>query len=94
MPAWRNVRRAFTFNIFQKMFNSMNNTYKKYCPNVFVAQCEQKHEKGDIIEMTTKHGQTHEAIVFNLVGQNSTHFFYSIVRADGFNVQQWAKRRA
>jgi len=25
------------------------NTYKKYCPNVFVAQCEEKHEKGDTI---------------------------------------------
>ena len=25
------------------------NTYKKYCPNVFVAQCEEKHEKGETI---------------------------------------------
>jgi len=26
----------------------------KYCPNVFVAQCEEKHEKGDTIN-THKH---------------------------------------
>lgn len=25
------------------------NTYRKYCPNVFVAQCTEKHEKGDTI---------------------------------------------
>ena len=25
------------------------NTYAKYCPNVFVAKCTERHEKGDII---------------------------------------------
>lgn len=28
------------------------NTYAKYCPNVYLAKCEEKHEKGDIIEVT------------------------------------------
>jgi hypothetical protein len=68
--------------------------YKKFCPNVFVAQCEQEYTKGDTIAMTTKYGKEHEAIVFNLVGKNSTHFFYSVVRADGFDRQAWAQRRA
>ena len=70
------------------------NTYTKFCPNVFVAKCETEHAKGDIIHMSTKYGDGHEAIVFNLVGKTATHFFYSVVRADGFNVQEWAKRRA
>lgn len=70
------------------------NTYKKFCPNVFVAQCEQEYSKGETITMTTKYGQSHEAIVFNLVGKNATHFFYSVVRADGFDHRAWAQRRA
>lgn len=71
------------------------NTYTKYCPNVFVAKCIEKHEKGDIIEMTTKYGQTHEAIVFNYLGTTKDgQFCYSIVRADGYNVQERAKAKA
>lgn len=67
------------------------NTYAKYCPNVFVAKCEQEYQKGDIIEMTTKYGKTHECIVFNLVAKQPGFFYYSIVRADGYNVQERAK---
>lgn len=70
------------------------NTYHKFCPNVFLAKCEEKHEKGSQIIVETKHGGEHRCIVFNQVGKNATHFFYSVVRADGFNVQEWAKRRA
>lgn len=44
------------------------NTYKKYCPNVFVAQCTEKHEKGDIIIVETKYGKENECIVHNFVG--------------------------
>jgi hypothetical protein len=44
------------------------NTYTKFCPNVFVAKCVEKHEKGDVIEMTTKYGQTHEVEVYNHLG--------------------------
>ena len=29
--------------------NIKNNTYKKYCPNVFVAQCEEKTRKKVIL---------------------------------------------
>jgi hypothetical protein len=71
------------------------NTYKKYTANVFVAKCEEQHEKGAIIEMSTKYGQTHEAIVFNLVFRDKEGFYYySIVRADGYNIQERAKAKA
>ena len=43
------------------------NTYSKYCPNVWVAKCEDKHEKGEIIELETKYGKVNEHIVWNLL---------------------------
>lgn len=70
------------------------NTYYKFCPNVFLAKCEEKHEKGETILVTTKHGKENESIVFNLIFERGGFYYYSIVRADGFNVQEWAKRRA
>jgi len=69
-------------------------TYAKYCPNVFVAKCDQQHEKGSIIEIETKYGKIHEVIVFNLIHQKNGSFYYSIVRADGYNVQERAKQKA
>lgn len=70
------------------------NTYYKYAPNVFLAKCDEKHEKGEEILVTTKYGKENESIVFNLVFERDGFYYYSIVRADGFNVQEWAKRRA
>lgn len=70
------------------------NTYTKYAPNVFVAKCTEPHEKGETIPVTTKYGKENDSIVFNLVGQKDGFYYYSIVRADGFNVQEYAKRRA
>lgn len=70
------------------------NTYYKLCPNVFLAKCEEKHEKGETILVTTKHGKENESIVFNLIFERDGFYYYSIVRADGFNVQEWAKRKA
>ena len=70
------------------------NTYSKFVPNVFLAKCEEKHEKGEVIEVTTKHGKDNECIVFNLIAEKGGFYYYSIVRANGFNVQEWAKRRA
>ena len=74
------------------------NTYKKYCPNVFVAQCEEEYNKGDIITVTTKRGNEHEHIVHNFVGYTGTKegplFCYSITRSDGFNSQERAKAKA
>lgn len=74
------------------------NTYKKYCPNVFVAKCKERHEKGEIIILTTKYGKEHECEVHNLVGYMGTKenpfFMYSITHVDGFNAQERAKKKA
>lgn len=71
------------------------NTYAKYTANVFVAKCEEKHEKGTTILVTTKYGKENECIVFNLVHTDKQGFYYySIVRADGFNMQEFAKAKA
>lgn len=70
------------------------NVYYKFVPNVFLAKCEEKHEKGEVIDVTTKRGKENESIVFNLMFERDGFYYYSIVRADGFNVQEWAKQRA
>jgi hypothetical protein len=74
------------------------NSYKKYCPNVFVAQCEEKQEKGNVITVTTKYGKENEHIVHNFVGYSGTKenpmYCYSITRLDGFNNQERAKNKA
>lgn len=70
------------------------NTYYKFAPNVFLAKCEEKHERGEEILVTTKYGKENACIVFNLIAEKSGFYYYSIVRADGFNVQEWAKQRA
>ena len=68
--------------------------YHKFCPNVFLAKCEEKHERGEEILVTTRYGKENESIVFNLIFEKDGFYYYSIVRADGFNVQEWAKQRA
>lgn len=70
------------------------NTYSKYMPNVFLAKCIEKHEKGSTIPVTTKYGKENDSIIFNLVYEKDGFYYYSIVRADGFNYQQWAQNRA
>lgn len=64
------------------------NVYSKFCPNVFLAKCEEKYEKGEVIEVTTKYGKENECIVFNLIYEKDGFYYYSIVRADGFNVHR------
>ncbi|MTB53029.1 DUF3560 domain-containing protein [Lewinella sp. W8] len=71
------------------------NTYKKYCPNVFVALCEEQHEKGEEIIVTTKYGKENECIVHNFLGKTrDDKFLYSITRADGFDSRERARRKA
>lgn len=43
------------------------NVFKKYCPNVWVAQCDEEYEKGDIIQLETKYGKEVDCEVYNLV---------------------------
>lgn len=70
------------------------NTYYKFCPNVFLAKCEERHEKGEVISLTTKYGKENEHIVHNLIAERGGFFFYSITRADGYNCQERARRKA
>ena len=70
------------------------NTYIKYCPNVFLAKCTEKHEKGEIINVTTKYGKENESEVYNLILERDGFYYYSIVRADGFNIQERARQKA
>jgi hypothetical protein len=70
------------------------NTYLKYCPNVFVAKCEEQHEKGEEIVLTTKYGKENICVVWNFLGAKDGCFLYSITRADGFNSQERARANA
>lgn len=72
------------------------NTYHKYCPNVFVAKCDRKHEKGDTITLATKYGKENAHIVHNWLGQSSDgkYQYYSIIREDGFTSQERARQKA
>ena len=70
------------------------NTYVKYCPNVFIAKCTEQQTKLSNIYMTTKYGDGHEAIVFNEILNKDGLYYYSVVRADGYNIQERAKAKA
>lgn len=70
------------------------NTYAKYCPNVYVAKCDGQHEKGEVITVQTKYGKENECVVHNLVANKDGFFYYSIIRADGYNTQERARMKA
>jgi len=70
------------------------NTYSKYIPNVFLAKCEEKHEKDEVITVETKYGKENDCIVFNLIYEKDGFYYYSIVRVDGYNQQERAKAKA
>jgi hypothetical protein len=70
------------------------NTYSKYTANVFLAKCPEPHHKGEEIAVTTKYGKENLCIVHNLIYEKDGYFFYSITRADGFNLQERAKNKA
>ncbi len=67
------------------------NKFKKYCPNVWVAECDEQYEKGEIIELETKYGKTVECEVYNLIAQKDGKYYYSIVRLEE---QTYAQRKA
>ncbi len=70
------------------------NTFSKFQPNVFLAKCSEQHEAGDVITLETKYGKEVDCIVFNLVYEKDGFYYYSIVREDGFNAQEYAMRKA
>lgn len=67
------------------------NRFKKYCPNVWVAECDKEYEKGEIIELETKYEKEVECKVYNLVAKGNEKFYYSIVRVED---QSYAERKA
>lgn len=67
------------------------NRFKKYCPNVWVAECEDEYEKGDIIQLETKYGKEVDCEVYNLVLQKGELYYYSIVKIEE---QTYAERKA
>lgn len=70
------------------------NTYYKFVPGVYLAKCEEKHEKGEEIIVTTKYGKDNKHIVHNQIPSKGEHYYYSIVRSDGMNSQKYAQKRA
>ena len=69
-------------------------TYSKYCPNVWLAKCTEKHQKDEIIDVENKYGKINESIVHNLIFEKDGYYFYSITRADGYNLQERTRRKA
>lgn len=67
------------------------NKFRKYCPNVWVAECEEEYEKGEIIQLETKYGKEIDCEVYNLIAKNTDKFFYSIVRIEDLS---YAQRKA
>ena len=67
------------------------NKFKKYCPNVWVAECEEEYDKGDIIELETQYGKIVECEVYNLLLTKNDKFYYSIVRVEDMT---YAERKA
>jgi hypothetical protein len=70
------------------------NTYAKYCPNVWLAQCEGEHTKGDIVPVANKHGKETDCEIHNLILSKNGLNYYSITRCDGLNRQTYAQRKA
>lgn len=74
------------------------NTYLKYAAHTFIAVCTEEHTKGDTITLTTRRGKENEHIVHNFLGYKGTKekplYCYSITRADGYNLQERAKKKA
>lgn len=73
--------------------NNMN-TYAKYLPNVFLAKCEESHNRDEEIEVETRYWTSNTCIVHNLIIEKWGYFYYSVTRADWFNSQERARRKA
>ena len=67
------------------------NKFKKYCPNVWIAECEEEYEKGDVIQLETQYGKEVDCEVYNLLLSKNGLFYYSIVRIEE---QNYAERKA
>jgi len=68
--------------------------YKKYCANVFVIESDNKYASGEVIEVETKYGKINEVIIFKMVLESNGKYYYSQIRADGFNIQERARLKS
>ena len=50
------------------------NRFKKYCPNVWVAECEEEYQKGEIIQLENQYGKEVDCEVYNLILQEMKNF--------------------
>lgn len=67
------------------------NKFKKYCPNVWVAECDEEYEKGDIIQLETKYGKEVDCEVYNFLFEKAGLLYYSIVKIED---KTYAERKA
>ena len=67
------------------------NKFKKYCPNVWIAECEEEYEKGEIIQLENKYGKEVDCEIYNLILTRNEKFYYSIVRVEE---KSYAERKA
>ena len=67
------------------------NKFKKYCPNVWIAECEGSHEKGEVIQLETKYGKEVDCKVYNLILKANEKYYYSIVKIEE---KTYAERKA
>lgn len=68
------------------------NKFIKYCPNVWVAECEEEYQKGDLIYLETKYGKQVECEVYNFLGYSrNKKRVYSVVRTEK---KSYAERKA
>ena len=65
--------------------------FKKYCPNVWVAECDDEYEKGDTIQLETKYGKEVDCEVYNFLFKKNDKYYYSIVRLEE---KSYAERKA
>ncbi|AQW85579.1 putative protein (DUF3560 domain) [Campylobacter pinnipediorum subsp. caledonicus] len=79
------------YKIFVPRKDLTMNKFKKYCPNVFIAECDSEHQKGEIIELTSNYGKTSKHEVYNLIANKNGKFYYSIVRTDS---ESYAQKKA
>ena len=67
------------------------NKFKKYYPNVWVAECDEEYKKGDIIQLENQYGKEVDCEVYNLILTRGDKFYYSVVRIEE---KTYAERKA
>lgn len=71
------------------------NRFRKYCPNVWIAECDEEYGKGDTVILETKYGKEVECEIHNFLGSTKKDteikYLYSIVRLED---KSYAERKA